>query len=45
LRRARNVILHPKFLVQEMTRRENDVENTFVLHDIKSAQFLSLPKF
>jgi hypothetical protein len=37
LRRARNVILHPKFLVQGTIRKENDVESTFVLHGIKSA--------
>jgi hypothetical protein len=45
LRSLRNVILHPKYLVQGTTRKENDVESTFVLHGIKSAQFLSLPKF
>jgi hypothetical protein len=45
LRRPRNVTLHPKFSVQGTIRRENDVESTFVLHGIKSAQFLSPPDF
>jgi hypothetical protein len=27
------------------TRRKNDVESTFVLHGIKSAQFINPPEF
>jgi hypothetical protein len=41
----KNVTLHPKFSVQGMTRRENDVESTFVLHGIKNGQFLSPVEF
>jgi hypothetical protein len=44
-RRPRNLTLHPKFSVQVTTRRENDMESTFVLHGIKSAQFFSLLEF
>jgi len=44
LRRPRNVTLYPKISVQGI-RRENDVESTFVLHGIKSAQFLTPPEF
>jgi hypothetical protein len=40
LRRPKNVTSHPKFLVQKMARRENDVESTFVLRGTKSANFL-----
>jgi hypothetical protein len=44
-RSSRNVTSHPKFSVQGTTRRENDVESTFVFRGIKSAQFLSPPEF
>jgi hypothetical protein len=45
MRRPRNVTLHLKYLVQGTTGREIDVEGTFVLHGIKSAQFLSPLEF
>jgi hypothetical protein len=45
LRRPRNVTLHPKISVQGTTRKENDVESTFVFHGIKSAQFLNPQDF
>jgi hypothetical protein len=38
-RSLRNVTLHLKYSIQGTTGRENDMENTFVLHGIKSAQF------
>jgi hypothetical protein len=45
LRRPRNVTLYRKFSVQGTTRRENDMERTFVLRGSKSAYFSSPREF